>query len=200
MVGPLKNPRHEAFALALFEGLSRGVTQAEAYTSVGYTANKKAAEVNACRLLKAVPEILERIRELQAKTARKKQVTVESIVERLDQASLLAERIEQPAALVSAETAKAKILGLAVDRTEVGKPGEFTSLDNAQSTEDFARIYLAKTRGVEPHEISDDAIQMTKQELIRHHNALVAIATCGETLPTLENARSPRLSSRLHRH
>src|SRR5262245_41939000 len=118
---PLDNRRHEAFAQALFEGLSEGITQRAAYISAGYKARGNGAKVNACRLLKIAPAIAERVRELQAETALAKKATVETVVDELESARVIAEKNEQPSAMVAASMGKARILGLeAAQKAEIG--------------------------------------------------------------------------------
>jgi hypothetical protein len=94
---PLDNRRHESFAQALFEGLSNGITQHDAYVSAGYKARGNSAKVNACRLLRSAPAIAGRIRELQAEAAKAKQTTVETVVDELEAARIIAERTNSPA-------------------------------------------------------------------------------------------------------
>ena len=74
MVSPLKNPRHEAFAQYLYEGL----TQEEAHTKAGY----KPSRPNACKLAKD-HNILQRVAQLQERKAKQADVTIESISEML---------------------------------------------------------------------------------------------------------------------
>jgi len=125
---PLENPRHEAFAQALFEGLGNGLTQGQAYSAAGYTSNPNAAKASASRLLNGKNHIIERVQELQAQAAKNRQATVASIVDELEVAREIARENNQPSAMVAASTAKAKILGLQINRTEVGKPGNFDAV------------------------------------------------------------------------
>src|SRR5262245_57851090 len=67
----LSNPRHEAFAQAIFAGLA-GKTRIDRAQSTAYLkaypncSNGNSAEAAASRLLKRVKPIIERVRELQA--------------------------------------------------------------------------------------------------------------------------------------
>src|SRR5262249_17426343 len=129
------------------------------------------AKVNACRLLKIAPAIVERIRELQGETAKAKKATVETVVDELESARVIAERNEQPSAMVAASMGKARVLGLeAAQKTEIGKPGDFSS---AQSTAEIADILL-KEAGA--NAVTDDMRAMALAELERHAAALAAIA------------------------
>src|SRR5262245_61840832 len=167
----LKNPRHEAFAQALFEGLSTGRTQGEAYSVAGYTSNSNAAKASASRLLKSAKHIVERVQELQAQAAMHKRVTVESIVDELEGARQLAQENAQASAMVAASNAKAKFLGLEINRTEVGKPGDFDAIN---SKEKLAEKYLLEAN---PNaRITANKRNMVTAELERHIAAITAIA------------------------
>ena len=93
--------------------------------------NAQDHKVNACRLLKSAPAIAGRIRELQAEAAKAKQTTVETVVDELEAARVIAERNEQPSAMVSASMGKARILGLeAPHKSEIGRPGDFSGVES----------------------------------------------------------------------
>lgn len=59
------------------------------------------------------------------------EVTVDSLVEELDEARDLARRTEQPAAMTAATMGKARITGNIIERKETGAPGDFSSLQTA---------------------------------------------------------------------
>lgn len=99
----LPNAKHELFAQARAAGASAD----EAYVKAGYTANRG----NAARL-NANDDIMSRVGELQAKTAKKVEVTVESLSAELDEARDLARELKQPAPMVQAVMGKAKLFGL----------------------------------------------------------------------------------------
>src|SRR5262245_1187123 len=173
---PLDNRRHEAFAQALLEGLGDGITQRETYISAGYKARGNSAKVNGCRLLKSAPAIAERIRELQNETAKAKKATVETVVDELEEARAIAERNEQPSAMVAASMGKARILGLeAAQKTEIGKPGDFSQ---AQSTREIADQLLQEMGA---STVTDDMRAMAIDELRRHAAAVAAIVAAGES-------------------
>jgi hypothetical protein len=172
---PLENPRHEAFAQALVEGLGTGRTHAEAYSVAGYTSNPKAAKASASRLLKGAKHIVERVQELQAEAATHKRVTVESIVEELEGARQIAQVNKQASAMVAASTAKAKILGLEVNRTELGRPGDFDAISNKG---ELADIYLLQANA--DAVITVDKRNMVIAELERHMSAISAIAASSD--------------------
>jgi hypothetical protein len=102
----------------LFAGLA-GETRVKRAQSTAYLtaypncSNGNSAEAAASRLLRRVKPIIERVRELQAEhTARLKpkiDISRERIGRKLDRASELAEQLENPAAMVSAELGLAKV-------------------------------------------------------------------------------------------
>jgi hypothetical protein len=98
-------------------------------------------------------------------------VTVESIVDELEGARQIARENNQASAMVAASTAKAKILGLEINRSEVGKPGDFGPIN---SKDELAEKYLLEAN-------PDAIITATKRtmliaELERHMAAISAIA------------------------
>src|SRR6478672_7077174 len=110
-MGPLRNQRHERFALALAEGRSIS----EAYRLAGFQKNTG----NASRL-NGNESIQARVAELQAGAAAKTEVTLETILGDLADAAAVAKDRGQAQALVSSAMAKAKLLGLDVQRIEIG--------------------------------------------------------------------------------
>ena len=88
----LKNPRHEAFARAIFVGLFQPnpyPTHGHAYVAVGYRAKGvgeagRSAEVNASRLLKNA-KIFDRVKELQQEAAELTKETAEKCVQELNE-------------------------------------------------------------------------------------------------------------------
>lgn len=119
-MAPLKNARHEKFALALAEGKSA----TEAYTFAGYKPCRK----NAARLT-TKDDIKARLAEIQAAAAKATEVTVESLLQELEGARKRADSLDQLNAAIRTIEAKAKVLGIMVqrieERIEVGGPGAF---------------------------------------------------------------------------
>lgn len=72
MPGPLKNPKHEAFAQAMAAVPKTGLTLVECYAQAGFKGDRK----NASRLAKR-GDILTRIGEIQAKVSAKVEVSLE---------------------------------------------------------------------------------------------------------------------------
>jgi hypothetical protein len=124
----LKNPRHEAFAQAIFAGLSRheNYSQAQAYRTAGYQVmNGNSARACASRLLTFANGVAERIHELQAEQLKritpKLDISKETIGRRLRKASEMAEQQENPSAIVNAELGLAKVFHRIGDSDDTAK-------------------------------------------------------------------------------
>lgn len=137
------NPRQEMFVQHLLEGR----TQKDAYSKAGYSASGNSAEVAAARLFRNV-QVAARVAELQARAARRSEVTVDSLVQELDEILQLATKLGQPAAGVGAIMGKAKLLGLIVDRAEVSavvrKPSRTPTTDKSISMEDWVKTFAPR--------------------------------------------------------
>lgn len=138
----IPNPRHERFA----QELAKGKTADEAYVVAGYAENRH----NASRL-KTNEHVLKRVQELQTVAAERAEISLVSILAELEEARQLALKIAQPAAMVAASMGRAKLSGLVIDRSEVGKPGEFEDMDEARLrafiAEETAELGLAPPLG-----------------------------------------------------
>jgi phage terminase small subunit len=108
------NPRQTAFVRHLAEGKS----QAQAYLDAGYRGDRRQADANAARLI-ANDKVALHLGKLQAAAQERTEVTVDSLVEELEQMRLWAIECRHPAAGVSAIMGKAKLLGLVIDKTEI---------------------------------------------------------------------------------
>jgi phage terminase small subunit len=105
----LTNPRHEGFACAL----AKGKTADEAYVLAGYKPSRK----NASRL-RTNEDIAARIAEIQDKSVIKTEITLESLLREAAEIQAAAHADKQYSAATAAFTAKAKLAGLWVDRSE----------------------------------------------------------------------------------
>ena len=123
------NARQEAFCLLLAEGR----TQKDAYAAAGYSAKGNAGEVEAYKMVRN-PKVAVRLAELQAENAVRSAITVDTIIRELNEARELALRIENPTAMVSASMVKAKLLGLAVDRSIVKVTNKYDHDDGSRIT------------------------------------------------------------------
>ena len=175
----LKNPRHEAFARAIFDGLFQPnpyPTHGHAYVAVGYRAKGVgeaggSAEVNASRLLKNA-KILDRVRELQQQAAELTKETAEKCVQELNELRRDAHSNKAYGAAVAAVMGKAKILNLTDDQHQFRSEIDFSQ---ASSLEDLGRRLLKSIGFKEPDDVSiKEAIAVNDEfikELERIRNA-----------------------------
>ncbi len=106
--------------------------------------------------------------------ANKLVVTVDSIAQELDECKRLAFQEGQASAAVAAVTAKAKLFGLVINKSESGQPGEFSNLATPQDVIDKVRNELgdqvaetlAKAFGLEP---APDPRATMKREMEEAH-------------------------------
>jgi len=126
----LTNPKHERFA----QELAKGQSQVEAYESAGY----KPDDGHSARLA-GNGRIQARVAELLNKSAEKAEVTIDWLREQLQGDHKLARELGQASAAVSATNSIGKLYGLIVERKEVGRPGEFESMNADQLREYIAR-------------------------------------------------------------
>lgn len=134
MSEPLRKPRHEKFVQGLLEGKPAN----RAYADAGY-----APHDGNCIRLRGNERVKARLAELQAETAANAEVTLQTILADLVDAAAVAKSKGQGQALVSAAMAKAKLLGLDVQRIEVGGPGDFDGLDTTAACIDRALDLMA---------------------------------------------------------
>jgi gas vesicle protein len=151
----LQNPRHEAFALAIFAGLA-GKKRIDRAHSTAYLkaypncSQGNSAEAAASRLLRRVKPILERIRELQAELANDTKETREKVVSELNELKSLAQAKHAYGAAVSAVMGKAKILNFNSDTQEPNS----TDFKSAQSMHDIGKRLLQSFGVREPDDVS----------------------------------------------
>src|SRR5215510_5772550 len=155
----LKNPRHEAFARAIFVGLFQPnpyPTHGHAYVAVGYRAKGVgeaggSAEVNASRLLKNA-KIFDRVRELQEQAAELTKETADKCVQELNELRRDAHNNKAYSAAVAAVMGKAKILNLIVDQHDFRSSQ--IDFSQASSMEDIGRKLLQSVGFKEPDDVS----------------------------------------------
>jgi Terminase small subunit len=139
----LSNPRHEAFAQAIFSGIvgAKGGahSQAEAYRRAGYhVINGNSARACASRLLTFANGIAERVRELQEEAAERAQESADKCVQELNQLRRDAHSDKAYGAAVAAVMGKVKILNLIVDQP----PNTSVDFSSANSMQDIGRKLL----------------------------------------------------------
>ena len=167
----LKNPRHEAFARAIFAGLFQPnpyPTHGHAYVAVGYRAKGVgeaggSAEVNASRLLKNA-KILDRVRELQQQAAEDTKETAEKCVQELNELRRDAHSNKAYGAAVAAVMGKAKILNLTDDQHQFRSEIDFSQ---ASSLEDLGRRLLQAIGFKEPDDVSIKEAMAANDEFIK---------------------------------
>jgi len=139
----LRNSRHEKFA----QEIAKGKTATAAMAAAGYSDPR-----NSTRLTKN-DEIQRRVGELKELGATSAVVTVASLLGELEEARLLALKLGQASAACQAVMAKAKILGLIIDRREVGDAGAFDALTDdelvAQAVKKARELGIAGPRLLE---------------------------------------------------
>lgn len=116
----LPNSRHELFARAVASGKSA----MEAYAQAGYA--KSSAKSNACRLMEN-EGIRARITELQTASAKKTEITLESLLADADRIQQQAEALGQTSAASSALKLKSELSGFYAQRIKSEAKVETTS-------------------------------------------------------------------------
>jgi phage terminase small subunit len=146
----LSNAKHELFC----QHLALGKTATEAYEMAGYKPSRSNASV-----LKANQNISDRLSEILQQSERKvvQQIesTRESLLAELEEARQTARDRGNASAMVSATIGKARVLGLIIDRREVGDAGAFDSLTDEELV--ARAVKKARELGIAgPREVEDD--------------------------------------------
>jgi len=156
----LSNPRHEAFAQALFAALSdgQGYSQGKAYRAAGYLAKPGAsADSAASSRLRKFKAITDRVRELVAEANARNQPKIdlsrERIGKRLDLALRIAEQQGNDAAMATSELGIAKVFGH-MNETPDYAPTDFA---NAKTMTDIGRKLLQSVGFASPDDVSIQA-------------------------------------------
>jgi hypothetical protein len=140
---PMLRPKREAFAHAVLRSAKNGKSLAACYIESGYRARGHAAESNASRLLNFA-EVKMRLEELARPAVQKTRVTVESLLDQLDETITAARADGAHGVVVSALTLSAKLVGLLRERIEIGGAGEFAG---AKTVEDIVGMFIADNGG-----------------------------------------------------
>jgi hypothetical protein len=102
---------------------------------------------------------------------------VETVVDELEAARVIAEKNEQPSAMVSASMGKARILGLeAPQRSEIGRPGDFSAVES------MAELADKILQDLGARDVTDSMRDLVRAEFDRHMAAIAAIAA-GHAVP-----------------
>ena len=169
----LRNPRHEKFCR---EYLKTGIAS-RAYLAAGYRVTKKKALTPCSSRLLACASIKARLATLRSAMATRQNITVDTLLADLESDRQLAQAEGQASAAVQATMAKARLLGLIIDRKESGHPGDFHALKSiadivdavrqqlgTQAAEQLQALMQASTEGgKEGAEARDGAQQETPQ-------------------------------------
>lgn len=154
----LPNPKHEAFA----QCMARGISAIESYVQAGYKRND-----GNCITLKGRQDVKQRVDELRAvagkrivdavaKVAGDREkaavVTMQTLTQMLLDDRALARSLGQAAAAVSAVKELGILTGVRIERSEVGKPGEFDDMSDA----DLRRLITDERAalGIEPRTVN----------------------------------------------
>jgi hypothetical protein len=135
----LKNQRHELFCRNLIEGAQRGWSATDAYIKAGYKGEEGVARACASRLL-TNENVKRRLEELNAPAVKKTQITVETLLNKLEANIIGAEAKGQHGAVNGSIGLMAQLRGLLINRTEIGSPGSF---DACETTEQVVAALLA---------------------------------------------------------
>jgi phage terminase small subunit len=114
-------PKQEAFVLAYIETGNASEAYRRAYPKSQHW-KPEAVHVKASELL-TNGKVMVRVEALRQKHAERHEVTVDSLVDELEEARSLARKTEAPAAMVAATMGKAKITGHIIDKNEHGGKG-----------------------------------------------------------------------------
>jgi hypothetical protein len=126
----LKNPRQERFVKLYLQEMAVGGTASAAYKKVYHGAKGfNCANAGAHNLLKK-PHVQSRIKEMRMDIKRKADITFEKILSDYQEAMDLAREKGEPANIISAAREQAKLVGLLIDRKEVGSAGDFENMEN----------------------------------------------------------------------
>ncbi|TBD45427.1 Terminase small subunit [Rhizobium leguminosarum] len=162
---PLSNQRREGFCRAIV----RGESASGAYAGI-YHVSGRTAEVNGSKLLRNTA-VSERIAELQGTAAQRTVKTVESLVADLDATIAFARECKNPAAMVAAINAQARLLGLVVDRSEVivmNKPAPLPTKILELSEEEWTAQF---STGTGPRPSLTDRAKQRKAETLKSNGA-----------------------------
>ena len=153
----LSNAKHELFC----QHLALGKTASEAYEMAGYKPSRSNASV-----LRAKQNVSDRLSEILQQSERKVvqqiEYTRDSILAELEETRQMAVELKNPSAAWQSAMAKAKLLGLIIDRREVGDVGGFDTLTDDESVALAAK--QARELGIAGlHLVEDDTKADVKQ-------------------------------------
>jgi hypothetical protein len=147
-VPALSNPRHERFA----QELAKGKSQSDAYGAAGFAGAAPTLEAGASRLIRN-DKIRARVAEIVGMAAERAVVTRESLIYEAHDIQTKALAAGQYAAATGALTAKAKLAGEWVEKSEVKGEIEVTDARErlAHKLAGFASARDAERGAAKPH-------------------------------------------------
>src|SRR5262245_30718513 len=199
----LPNPRHEAFAQAIFSGIvgakGRAHSQAEAYRRAGYhVTNGNSAKACASRLLTFANGIGERVKELQAIAAENAVESTDKVVQELNELKREAKADKAYSAAVSAVMGKVKVLNLVVDQP----PNTSIDFSSANSMHELGKRLLQSVGFAAPDDASiaaaieaNDALRLGHEPGARRRQGIQS-GRQGDRLHSAARARRQRLLRR----
>lgn len=126
----LKNIRQETFVKEYLKEMARGGTATAAYRRVYPNAKGfNCASAGATNLLRK-KHIKARIRSMRMEVKRKADITFEKILTDYQEALNLARAKQDPGNIIAAAREQAKLVGLLIDRKEIGAAGDFENMEN----------------------------------------------------------------------
>lgn len=112
-MGLLDNPKYELLA----QEMAKGSSKEDAYIKAGYAT--KGARANMSAVLRAHPEIEERVKELQERAALRAEISIADVQEMLMEDRKMARDLKQVSAAIRAAELLGKQCGMFVDRKEI---------------------------------------------------------------------------------
>lgn len=141
-IEPLRD-RQETFAQLYSTGT---YSASEAYRLAGYS--RKNADVNSDQLM-VKSGMIARIAHIQAKRAKKREITAESLADEYDEARQVGKDTQQASSMVSATSGKARLYGLDKQVIEQSAHKDLTTTEAEQAREyaEFVRWKANKDKG-----------------------------------------------------
>jgi hypothetical protein len=151
----LKNAKHEKFAQAIAQGQSL----AKAAEKAGYAPRR--GNAHRIRTNEIVSRRIDEILSAAASETTKEIVyTRETLLAELDLALKMAQDLEKPTAMVQASIGKARVLGLIIDRREIGDAGAFDAFTDEELVSAAAKrareLGIAGPRPVDEEPVDDE--------------------------------------------
>lgn len=126
----LRSPRQERFVKFYMQEVARGGTATDAYRRAYPDAKGfNCAAAGAHNLMKR-PHVAQRIKEMRMDIKRKADISFEKILTDYQCALDMAKAKDDPGNVIAAAREQAKLVGLLIDRKEVGSAGDFEMMES----------------------------------------------------------------------